>query len=162
MIVMKFGGTSVGNADAISQVASVVRHSLARKPVVVVSAMTKITDALIRLAAKSSEGTGSATARAIRSAHEETSETLGIDRHICARELRELDQLVNEIARRARGCNASRPFSIVWRAHVRENCRGEVVERRDSSTRVRCLGYRHDHRRPFRPCRAFGFVVRAH
>ena len=96
MIVMKFGGTSVGNADAISHVASVVRHSLARKPVVVVSAMMKITDALIRLAEESSKGTGSDTARLIRSVHEHTSEILGIDHHICAHELRELEQLASE------------------------------------------------------------------
>ena len=93
---MKFGGTSVGNADAISHVASVVRHSLARKPVVVVSAMMKITDALIRLAEESSKGTGSDTARLIRSVHEHTGETLGIDHHICAQELRELEQLASE------------------------------------------------------------------
>ena len=97
MIVMKFGGTSVGDADAISHVASVVRHSLARKPVVVVSAMMKITDALIRLAEESSKGTGSDTARLIRSVHEHTSETLGIDEHICAQELRELEQLAYEL-----------------------------------------------------------------
>ncbi len=96
MIVMKFGGTSVGNADAISQVASVVRQSLSRKPVVVVSAITKITDALIRLAEESSKGTGSDTLRLIRTVHEHTSEALGIDQHICAQELRELEQLVNE------------------------------------------------------------------
>jgi aspartokinase len=52
MIVMKFGGTSVGNADAISQVASVVKRYFARRPVVVVSAITKITDALIHLQKK--------------------------------------------------------------------------------------------------------------
>jgi aspartate kinase len=96
MIVMKFGGTSVGNADAISQVASVVRQSLARKPVVVVSAMTKITDTLIGLAKESSTGTGSDTARLIRSVHEHTSEELGLDQQICAQDLRELEQLVSE------------------------------------------------------------------
>jgi aspartate kinase len=96
MIVMKFGGTSVGNADAISQVASVVRHSLGRKPVVVVSAIAKITDALIRLAKESSTGTGSDTARLIRSVHEHTCEELGLDQQICAQDLRELEQLVSE------------------------------------------------------------------
>ncbi len=95
MIVMKFGGTSVGNADAISQVASVVRHSLARKPVVVVSAIMKITDALILLAEELSKATGGDTLQLVRSVHERTSETLGIDRHICAQDLLELEQLAN-------------------------------------------------------------------
>ncbi len=106
MIVMKFGGTSVGNAEAISQVASVVRRSLARKPVVVVSAMAKITDALIRLAEESSTGTGSDALELIRSVHEQTSETLGLDRHICAQELRELEELV--IGSRASPLDAKR------------------------------------------------------
>ncbi|MFY9876677.1 MAG: hypothetical protein WAL20_13705, partial [Rhodomicrobium sp.] len=96
MILMKFGGTSVGNAEAILHVASVVRHSLGRKPVVVVSAMTKITDALIRLAEESTKGTGSETLKLIRSTHEQTSEALGIGRHICEPELHELEQLVCE------------------------------------------------------------------
>ena len=95
MIVMKFGGTSVGNADAISQVASVVGQSLARKPVVVVSAITKITDALICLADEASKGSGSDTLRLICSVHEQTCEKLGIDQHICAQELQELEQLVS-------------------------------------------------------------------
>ncbi len=97
MIVMKFGGTSVGNADAISQVASVVRQSLPRGPVVVVSAIAKITDALIRLAEEASRGTGSNTLQLVRSVHEHTSETLGIDHHVCAQELRDLEQLTVEV-----------------------------------------------------------------
>jgi aspartate kinase len=96
MIVMKFGGTSVGNADAISQVTTVVKHSLLRKPVVVVSAIAKITDALTRLAEESLMGAGSDRLQLIRSAHEHIIEDLGIDRHICANELRELEQLVSE------------------------------------------------------------------
>ena len=101
MIVMKFGGTSVGDADAISQVASIVRRYLSRKPVVVVSAMAKITDVLIRLAKELSNGTGCETVQLIRSVHEHASETLGIDRHICEQDLRELETVVKDFARRA-------------------------------------------------------------
>jgi aspartate kinase len=50
MIVMKFGGTSVGDAAAINQVAEIVKNKLERRPVVVVSAMTRVTDALLRIA----------------------------------------------------------------------------------------------------------------
>lgn len=50
MIVMKFGGTSVGDAKAISEVARIVSGRLDRAPVVVVSAMARVTDALLRLA----------------------------------------------------------------------------------------------------------------
>lgn len=45
--VMKFGGTSVGDVAAFERVHHVVSTQLARRPVVVVSAMTKVTDALL-------------------------------------------------------------------------------------------------------------------
>src|SRR5689334_11124557 len=44
---MKFGGTSVGDVAAFERVIHVVSTQLAAKPVVVVSAMTKVTDALL-------------------------------------------------------------------------------------------------------------------
>jgi aspartate kinase len=50
MIVMKFGGTSVEDAAAMEQVISIVRSRLARKPIVVASAMAKITDTLLHCA----------------------------------------------------------------------------------------------------------------
>jgi hypothetical protein len=50
MIVMKFGGTSVGDAAAINQAAEIVRGRAAQAPVVVVSAMARVTDTLLRLA----------------------------------------------------------------------------------------------------------------
>lgn len=56
MIVMKFGGTSVGDAERIESVCKIVRDNLENKPVVVCSAMTKVTDALIELAADASKG----------------------------------------------------------------------------------------------------------
>src|SRR4051812_199640 len=46
---MKFGGTSVGDVAAFERVIHVVSSQLERKPVVVVSAMTKVTDALIEV-----------------------------------------------------------------------------------------------------------------
>jgi aspartate kinase len=49
MIVMKFGGTSVGNAAAIKRVSEIIRLRLEKKPVVILSAVTKITDKLIKL-----------------------------------------------------------------------------------------------------------------
>ena len=41
---MKFGGTSVGDAKAILRVCEIVRGRLPQHPVVVVSAMAKVTD----------------------------------------------------------------------------------------------------------------------
>lgn len=50
MIVMKFGGTSVANYDAITRMISIVRGRLSEKPVVVVSALSKVTDLLYKIA----------------------------------------------------------------------------------------------------------------
>ena len=81
MIVMKFGGTSVQDAAAIERAAGIVRSRLAEQPVVVVSAMSKVTDQLI--AAANAAGTGDPEAalelsRGIRERHYvATSELLG-------------------------------------------------------------------------------------
>jgi aspartate kinase len=50
MIVMKFGGTSVESGEAIERVIGIVRSRLDRKPVVVVSAMGKTTNRLLKIA----------------------------------------------------------------------------------------------------------------
>ena len=50
MIVMKFGGTSVQDAAAINRAADIVLGRERRAPVVVVSAMARVTEALLRLA----------------------------------------------------------------------------------------------------------------
>lgn len=56
MLVMKFGGTSVENATAIERAAEIVRGRLAQRPVVVVSAMAKITDSLLAMARAAGAG----------------------------------------------------------------------------------------------------------
>jgi aspartate kinase len=45
--VMKFGGTSVQDAEAFSRVASIVKGEEANSPLVVTSAMSKVTDSLL-------------------------------------------------------------------------------------------------------------------
>lgn len=50
MIVMKFGGTSVADCQAITRTISIIRGKLPQKPVVVVSALSKVTDLLYRIA----------------------------------------------------------------------------------------------------------------
>jgi aspartate kinase len=56
MIVMKFGGTSVQDAKAIERAAAIVKARLAQKPVVVVSAMAKVTDQLLAMARAAGSG----------------------------------------------------------------------------------------------------------
>ena len=50
MIVCKFGGTSVQDAAAITRLAKIVAERRAERPLVVVSALAKVTDGLVRLA----------------------------------------------------------------------------------------------------------------
>ena len=49
MIIMKFGGTSVANCEAITRAIDIIRGRLDEKPVVVVSALSKVTDLLYKL-----------------------------------------------------------------------------------------------------------------
>ena len=56
MIVMKFGGSSVADAESIERVAGIVRGLLDRRPVVVVSAMAKTTNRLLQAADAAAAG----------------------------------------------------------------------------------------------------------
>lgn len=56
MIVMKFGGTSVEDATAIKRLISIVRQKLDRQPIVVVSAMARVTNSLLECAKLAAEG----------------------------------------------------------------------------------------------------------
>jgi aspartate kinase len=50
MIVCKFGGTSVQDAEAIRRLIGIIRSRVPERPVIVVSALARITDGLIELA----------------------------------------------------------------------------------------------------------------
>ena len=54
-VVMKFGGTSVEDAAAVERVVGIVRAALEQRPVVVVSAMARVTDALLAAAARAGQ-----------------------------------------------------------------------------------------------------------
>src|SRR3954466_3207071 len=77
MIVAKFGGTSVADAAAISRLIEIVRGRAAERPVVVVSALAKVTDALLALVqgAEPEAGLDAAITSLLRR-HEQIGETL--------------------------------------------------------------------------------------
>src|SRR5271168_1571811 len=81
MIVMKFGGTSVQDANAIARAATIVKGRLGEKPVVVVSAMAKVTDQLLTMARAAGAGdrkTAIELSRGLRERHYTTAgELLG-------------------------------------------------------------------------------------
>ena len=56
MIVCKFGGTSVGDADAIARAATIIDARRARQPVVVVSALGGATNQLLQIAEQAAKG----------------------------------------------------------------------------------------------------------
>ncbi len=56
MIVIKFGGTSVGDPEAIARAVEIVRGRLVARPLVVVSAMAGVTNALLSLAEQAARG----------------------------------------------------------------------------------------------------------
>lgn len=55
-VVMKFGGTSVENSEAIARVAEIVTSRKGHGRVVVVSALAKVTDQLVAMGQKASSG----------------------------------------------------------------------------------------------------------
>src|SRR3974390_3766083 len=79
VVVMKFGGTSVEDAAAIQRLIAIVRSRLHEKPVVVVSALARVTDQLQeagQAAAKGHLGAALATVRNIYVRHEELADSL--------------------------------------------------------------------------------------
>jgi aspartate kinase len=55
-VVTKFGGTSVGDPKAIARMVEIVRGRLPGRPIVVVSAMAKVTDQLLQMARAAGSG----------------------------------------------------------------------------------------------------------
>jgi aspartate kinase len=79
MIVCKFGGTSVANADAIGRLTEIIRARAEEHPIVVVSALAGVTDALLALARVAYRGDPTelgATMDALVRRHEATAQGL--------------------------------------------------------------------------------------
>jgi aspartate kinase len=101
VIVLKFGGTSVGDAEAIKRTASIVRSRLERKPIVVVSAMSGVTNALLAIGEQAAKGQLIGAVRAVealRERHLETAETLLGTTEECADVCGEISAVCDELA----------------------------------------------------------------
>jgi aspartate kinase len=77
MIVMKFGGTSVQDAKAIERAAAIVKERLPNRPVVVVSAMSKVTDNLLAMARAAGAGDRKTALKLCRTLQERHYDTAG-------------------------------------------------------------------------------------
>lgn len=108
MIVMKFGGTSVQDAAAISAAIEIVGSRRPRSPVVVVSAMARVTDALLRVSQAARDrrfDAASAIVNEIRDRHQNTARELlegtpfidAVEREIEA-QFEELENLARSVA----------------------------------------------------------------
>jgi aspartate kinase len=99
MIVMKFGGTSVGSAERIRALAARVRENLGRRPAVVVSALSGITDLLIegaQLALRRDRGVD-AVVRDLEARHRGVVADLVPEPETRARLLAHVDAVVDEL-----------------------------------------------------------------
>lgn len=96
MVVMKFGGSSVANAERIKHVASIIQSYASEKPVVVLSAMGDTTDHLLDAADAAVNGT--VDIAKIEQLHKETADILGIPFTEAAALIQELKTLLTGIS----------------------------------------------------------------
>jgi aspartate kinase len=110
-LVMKFGGTSVEDAPALARVAEIVGARKFRQPVVIVSALSRVTDALLAAVRAAESGDADAALRTLSThfaRHLDAAQSLvaaeevsGIDRAV-EDSRREIAALLREVAGRAR------------------------------------------------------------
>ena len=102
MIVCKFGGTSVGDAAAITRTASIIASRRERNPIVVVSALGGATNQLLQIAEQSAKGQLIGALRAVealRNRHlAETDALLGKDAAAAQEVAGELSAMFDELA----------------------------------------------------------------
>ena len=96
MIVMKFGGSSVANAERIKHVASIIKAYKEKKPVVVLSAMGDTTDHLLEAADQAVKGI--VDVEGVAKLHKETAELLDVNIETIQDLLKELNQLLTGIS----------------------------------------------------------------
>ena len=96
MIVMKFGGSSVANADRIKHVASIIKAYKEKRPAVVLSAMGDTTDHLLEAADQAV--LGNVDVKGVAKLHEETAAILGVEIETINDLLDELKQLLTGIS----------------------------------------------------------------
>jgi aspartate kinase len=111
LVVMKFGGTSVEDPAAIHRTAGIVagRVAMGKTPVVVVSAMAKVTDQLLRCAGAASQGdrTGAlAISSRLRARHRDTACALLKDAKASALLVTWIDQKFDQLDEVLRGLAA--------------------------------------------------------
>jgi aspartate kinase len=101
VIVLKFGGTSVGDATAISRTAGIVKTRVDQGAIVVVSALAGVTNGLIAIAEQAAKGHLIGAVRAVeglRERHLQQAETLLGSGDECADICAEISAMIDELA----------------------------------------------------------------
>lgn len=98
MIIAKFGGTSVSSRERVLTLCSIVENQLERQPVIVVSALSGVTDLLLSLSALPKSKLGK-TIREIRSLHKNLVGTLWTDKKSQHEIMQFIDLQLEEVAR---------------------------------------------------------------
>ncbi len=99
MIVMKFGGTSVGNAERIRGVADIILSQREKNPAVVVSALGGVTDSLIETANSVANGAdGTRKLEEIVQRHYAVIQELGLHQEIIENEVEELRDVIEGVS----------------------------------------------------------------
>jgi aspartate kinase len=111
LVVMKFGGTSVEDPAAIGRTAAIVAGRVAqgKSPVVVVSAMAKVTDQLLRAGTAAARGDrvgALAISSRLRARHRDTAAALVKNPANCAPLIEFIDQKFDSLDEVLRGLAA--------------------------------------------------------
>ncbi|HEY7356738.1 MAG TPA: aspartate kinase [Ktedonobacterales bacterium] len=119
MLVMKFGGTSVGSGERVLHVAGIVLAHREQQPIVVTSAMSGVTDALLALAQAAALGDAAACESqltALVTKHHVAAETINPEADWSALpcKLEALRASVAEMRRRRDGSAAASDALVSW------------------------------------------------
>jgi aspartokinase/homoserine dehydrogenase 1 len=140
--VMKFGGTSLGDAECIARVAKIIADAAREGAIVaVVSAMSGVTNQLIEAAHKAAAGDERDSLRltsALRSQHMAAIEALIVDSNIRAELTDEVDRIITEAENLCRGSSLLRELTARSLASI--SSIGERLSARLVATALRELG----------------------
>ncbi len=97
MIVAKFGGTSVSSNKGVSTLCNIVQSELDRKPIVVVSALSGVTDLLLSLVSLPS-GTALKKIQEVKNVHQGLVKSLWSDAKLQAETLQFIDNQLGQVS----------------------------------------------------------------
>jgi len=141
LLVMKFGGTSMGSADRLRVAAGIISEQQKKGPlVVVVSAMAKVTDLLLETLRRAEVGDRAAVesaVEALRLRHVETCHALGAEPATA-----DVESLVNEFRRIANGIlmlGERPPRSVDEAIAIGERLSAAILARHLEATGIRAV-----------------------